>query len=210
VKVLKIEKKEELSKYVEEISDYLLNGKIVVLPTDTVFGFSCLATNENAINKIYKIKKRDKDKPFLVLVDSYCKLKDYFYVSLKQEKYLRTIWPAKSRDVGVYNPKLKPTTVILRSRGKLPKALIAGDGNGAVRLANDELIAKVIKRVGCPIVSTSLNVSGGTVVREINEIKNVFKGNLPDLVVDTGSVKKKKPSKLLDITDIGDIKIIRG
>lgn len=192
------------------LSKDIKNGKVAVLPTDTVYGLSCIAVNKKAIDRIYKIKKRDKDKPLLVLVGSYHMLHDYFFVSVKQEKFLRTVWPPKTKDIGSPDLKLRPTTVILKSRGKFPENLNAGSENVAVRLPNDKFLATLIKQIGAPIVSTSLNISGKENLTSLEALDTYFKKEKPDLVVDSGKLKNKKPSKLLDIIDMDNIKKIRG
>ena len=83
---------------IDLIADYLKQGKVVVLPTDTLYGLSCVATNKKGIAKIHKIKKSSSKKPLLVLIKGYCMLKDYAKVSKKQEEYLRKIWPSTTRE----------------------------------------------------------------------------------------------------------------
>lgn len=214
---IKIEKIDDWVKYSDLIVDYMKKGKVLVLPTDTIYGLSCLATDKKAINKIYKIKKRNKNNPLLVLVGSYCMLKEYFYVSARQEKYLRTVWPAKTRDIGLPNIALKPTTVVLKKRGAFPKNLNAGGDSVAVRLPNSKLLAKLVMKIGAPIVSTSLNVNGEVDIKDLNEVSKYFNHRLPDLVVDSTvskeaqrKFKNQKPSKLIDIANMDDIKILRG
>ncbi len=193
----KIEKKQ-----IEIIANYFKSGKIVAYPTDTIYGLGCIACDENAINKIYNIKKRDKNKTMLVLMKSYCMLKKYCFVSLKQDKFLRTVWTKK--------PNLKPTSVVLKSRGLLPGELSRTDNSIAVRMPlQNDFLMQVLKKVNIPIVSTSLNISGQTVLASIVNIEKYFGENKIDLAVDAGEIYNKKSSRLIDIMDIDNIKIIR-
>lgn len=184
------------------IADYFQSGKIIAYPTDTVYGLGCSALNKKAINKIYQIKKRAKEKPFLILVKSYCMLKKYFFVSKKQDKFLRQFWIKNQ-------PGSKPLTVILQSRGILPE-LIAKDGSAAVRMpVNSLFLMELIKKIDAPIVSTSLNLNGKKVLNNLKKIEDYFGKNQIDLVVDAGKLKSQKASQILDIRDIYNIKILR-
>ena len=184
--------------------------KIFVYPTDTVYGLGCGSKDRQAIQEIFKIKKRDKKKPMIVLVSSYCMLKKYFFVSKKQENYLRSVWPKTSRDARKENLdyKIKPTTVILKSRGNLAKELLASDGSGAVRLPHYSRLVREIKKIDKPIVSTSLNISGRAPLKDLKNIKKYFGFDIPLLFEDI-DFKPKKASRLIDIRDINNIKILR-
>ncbi len=194
---------------IDLIVDYLKRGKVIVYPTDTIYGLGCIATDKKAINKIYKIKKRDKSKPLLILVSSLAMVKKYCYVNKKQEEYLKKVWgenpPSPLCQGGVIG---RPVSVILRSRNLLPKELTGGENSIAVRLPKDELLIKIIGQVNLPIVSTSLNISGKKNLTNISEIDKYFSKYKPYLVVDIGELKAK-PSKLIDLRDINNIKILR-
>ncbi|MBD3248182.1 threonylcarbamoyl-AMP synthase, partial [Candidatus Falkowbacteria bacterium] len=110
---IKINFKDTSKKDIEQIADFLKKGKTIAYPTDTVYGLGCLATNKKAIKKVFQIKKRDKSKALLVLVKSWCMLKKYFKVSAGEERILRSFWPG-------------PVSVLLRSKGLLPKELAPG------------------------------------------------------------------------------------
>jgi len=188
---------------IKYIADYFKKGKIVIYPTDTVYGIGCDATNENAIKKVLKIKNRDSDKPFLVLVKSWCMLKDNFFVSKKQNDYLRNIWflPKDKK-------KTKAVSVVLRKReGCLD--FVSSDNSAAVRLPNNNFLIQLIKEVGSPIVSTSANKSGEDVIENINNIEKIFKKIKPDLVINIKKKLKSKSSRLIDITSIEEVKILR-
>ncbi len=177
---------------------YFKNNKVVALPTDTIYGLSCRVTASAAIKKIYRLKKRDLQKTPIVLVGSWCMLKKYCYVSVGQDKYLRSIWLAGAQ----------PTTVILRARDILPKGLMAADGSVAVRLPSAVFLAKIIKLLGEPIISTSLNLSQQKNLITLKNLDKYFTDEKPDLVVEAGVIKAQA-SKIIDIRDLKNIKIIR-
>lgn len=200
MKILKINLEKITEEEIEIISDYFRHGKIVAYPTDTIYGLGCIAKDEKAIDKIYKIKKRLKNKPLPVLVKSYCMLKKYFFVSGKQDKFIRE-----------KNQESRVASFILKSRGLLPQNAVADDESAAVRIPfKSEFLIKILKKINTPIIATSLNISGEKQLEDLKKIEKYFGKNKIDLALDAGKLKKSKPSKLIDIRDIDNIKIIRN
>ncbi len=74
------------------ISVYLHASRVLVLPTDTIYGLSCLATDQEAINNIFRLKKRESSKPLITLVSSKNMVKRYAYLSKSEEKILDELW----------------------------------------------------------------------------------------------------------------------
>ncbi len=196
MKIIKIDFKNPKEEDIDLIVDYFKKGKVIVYPTDTIYGIGCIATNQKAINKIYKIKKRDEKKPLLLLVKSWCMLKKHLFVSKKQDEYLRTVWPGK-------------VSAILKKRDLLPDQISQGLKTLAVRLPENNFLIKIIKEIGEPIVSTSLNITNEKNLEDVKNIEKYFKDKKPDLIIDISKKLKGKPSKLIDITDIKNIKILR-
>jgi tRNA threonylcarbamoyl adenosine modification protein (Sua5/YciO/YrdC/YwlC family) len=195
VEIIKINKNKISFKEISLIADFLKRGKTIVYPTDTIYGLGCLATDKKAINKIYAIKKREKKKPFLVLLGDWKMAADYFMVSPEQKKYLKKIWPGK-------------VSVVLRHKNFFPKELSAGLPTLAARLPNNDFLVKIIKAVGVPLVSTSLNLSLRPHLDNVSDLDDYFNIKKPDLIIDSGLLKSK-PSKLIDLTDMDNIKILR-
>jgi len=182
------------------IIDCFKRGKVIVYPTDTIYGLGCRADQVKAVKKILKIKKRDSRKSLIVLVSSLSMLKDYCYVNRVQEKYLKKIWR-----------QARPTAVILKGRGLLPREVSGGRDTLAIRLPNlpkSKFLIKIIRELKVPIVSTSLNISGKEILDRVDNLDNYFKGEKPDLIIDAGVIKAK-PSRIVDLTDVGNIKILR-
>jgi L-threonylcarbamoyladenylate synthase len=186
------------------VAGSLKKGKIAVLPTDTIYGFSGLADDVRVIKKIKRLKKRHQgyaNKPFLILISDLTMLKKYAYVSDRQAILLKKIW----------GPNTRPTTVILRSRGRLPKELLGSADGLAVRLPKSEFLIKIIKKVKRPLISTSLNISGQ---ENINDLRLVLRywplrSCQPDLLIDAGVIRQKKASRLLDLRPAGKPLILR-
>ncbi len=171
----------------EKISTSLKRGQVVVLATDTIYGFTCLADNQEAIKKIRKIKKRKKDKNFIVLVSSLKMAETYCYFSEKQKQRLSYLWRQSP-----------PSSIILNSRGQLAPSL-EQSGSLALRLPKSDFLITIIRRLGKPLVSTSFNFSGQALI-DINKAELVFnkKNMAPDLIVRAGQNQSSRPSRLID------------
>lgn len=194
---LKINQKKITSASLALIVKSLKKGEVIVYPTDTIYGLGCLASNAKAIKKIKLIKKRDSNKPLLILVSSLSMAKRYSIISKKQELIIKKIW-AKNR----------PTSIILQHRNLLPHELVSEKMGLAIRLPKSDFLRKMIKMVRVPIVSTSFNISGEPVWNRVDSLTSLIQNKSnPELVID-GGVLKNKASKLVDARG-SKIKIIR-
>ena len=171
---------------IKEIITALKNGAVLVCPTDTVYGLACDALNEKAVEKIYKIKKRPKNKPLSVFVKDLKMAKEIAEIGEKQEKILKKYWPGKF--TFVLNKKNKKGTIALR----IPK----------YKFLND-----LLKKINNPLAQTSANISGQLPLIKISDIISQF-GKLDILAIDAGDLKKSKPSKIIYLTS-NKIKILR-
>lgn len=164
----------------------LKKGGVAILPTDTIYGFSALADNLPAIEKIKKIKKRTKTS-FIILVSSFQMLKKYCQLNKRQSKIIKD-----------YLQKQSSYSFILESKS-LSKPY-PNNGSLAVRLPKFDFLTKMIEKLKMPIISTSLNLHK----QELIEIKNIeiffkLKKLKPDLVLVDKKREKTKASKILDI-----------
>ena len=183
---------------IREIANHLQNGEVIVLPTDTIYGFSCLPDKEGAMRKIQKLKQRPNSKPFLLLISDFKQLKEYCQVSAQQERILRILW----------DPGQRPVTVILKNRLDATRTL-------AVRLPQAPWLIRLIKTLQQPLLSTSVNLSGQKELINVQKIITHFKGQAlilqPGLIVkNQGRASHLKPSAIIDLTAVNYPRIIRG
>jgi len=201
MEIIKIDLDDFSSDDVEIVAGRMREGKVVVLPTETVYGLSAIATSQGAINKIYKIKKRtpEQQKHLISLVRSFCMIRKYCFLPKRQYNYLKKQWQ-----------KERALTVILKSRNNnVIKELINEDRGIAVRLPKNKFLLQLIKVLDKPIVSTSLNITGKKELEDISEIDEYFKDIKPDVVVDAGILPKQKSSRLVNLMDMNNIEVIR-
>jgi len=128
-------------------------------------------------------------------------------VSKKQEDYL-SAWTSDVR-AGHRMSRGKPVSFILKGRGLLPNELAKNSSNLAIRLPKNDLLITILKKVNVPIVSTSLNISREKSINNLDNLEKYFKQEKPDLAVDAGKIINR-PSKIINITDINNIKILRN
>lgn len=198
---IKVNPKKINSAVINLIADSLYLGRVLILPTDTIYGFSCLANMVKPIKKIYRLKKRDSKKPLLVLVDSLRMAGEYVEISPEQRKILKEIWSKNQ----------PPTTVILKNKNKLPKELTRNSDGLAIRLPKSNFLIKIIRKAACPLVSTSLNLSGERTIDDLSKLDYYFpkKNNRPDLIIDAGRTRKRKSSRLIDLRSVEKPVVIR-
>lgn len=206
MKKVKINLKKYTNKEIQHIANKILKGYVVALPTDTVYGLHCLATNKKAITRIYHIKKRkaSQQKHIILLVKSFCMVRKYCFFSKKQYKYLKKIWSGRRATTVIL--KVRPSII---SKNIFLKEVVSKDNGIAIRLPNNKFLLDLIKEIREPIASTSLNITGKKELENIDEVEIYFKKQKPDLVVDAGKLPIKKASRLEDIRDMNDIKIYR-
>jgi Putative translation factor (SUA5) len=173
----------------EMCAEYMKNGKVLILPTDTVYGFSALVEHAekpvfNTDARIRAIKGRAETKPFIQLI---ARPQDIFlYTDDIIPQNVFSVWPGA-------------LTVIVHDKN--------GDGTTAYRCPGDEWIRNVIQKCGSPVYSTSVNRSGSPVLDRIDDIRREFE-NECDLIVSDGDKKGALPSTIITVTD-GSITVIR-
>lgn len=195
-------KKPEEVKSLGQLAAAVIRSNLVaVLPTDTIYGLSCRADSARAVARIFALKGRNPGKSLIVLVDSVKMLKNYVFLSAQQEKLLQRIWFHSSR----------PTTVILKHRGNLPRELSGRGDSLALRLPKNPFLIKILRTLKCPIVSTSLNLSGQPNIVDLRELPLSFPDSKkqPDLIVDAGPCRRHRPSRLLDLRDPNHLLTLR-
>ena len=151
---------EDIAKAVDTIK----SGGIILYPTDTIWGVGCNATNLDAVKRIYKLKKRPLDKPFVLLVDSIEMLKDHVE---KIHPRVETLLQYHER----------PLTIIYPSARGLPEEILSSDGSVAIRVVNDDYCAQLIREAGMPLVGTSANKAGAPPPKNFGEVSSsIIKG----------------------------------
>ena len=166
--------------------------------TDTIWGLGCDPSNEEAVEKIYHLKRRPPEKSMIILVDSVGMLGRYTS-GIHEIVY------------EIIEAEEKPLTLVLPAAvSMLCRSLVSAEGFVAIRICRDEFCASLIGRFRKPIVSTSANLSGEPPPAIFNEISDdIVKG--ADYVVShrQNDTRRAKPSPVIKIDGSGVVRILR-
>ena len=146
---------------IEEFEEILNNGGALVLPTETVYGIFAKALDETAVNHVYQLKKRPRDKAMNLNVADYQTILEF---SKEQPSYLKDLFEA-------FLPG--PLTIILKANNKVPVWINSGKSTVGFRLPNHSLTADLIKKTG-PLIGPSANISGNESGKEFASILAAF------------------------------------
>ena len=175
----------------------LQSGGSILYPTDTVWGLGCDALNENAIDKIFAIKQRPKEKSLIILIAG-------------AKDILQYVAAPPPDIIAILESFEKPTTVVYDGALDLPENAIHETGSIAIRVTKDPFCKALIKRFRKPIVSTSANISGAATPAIFSMISNeiitqvdyVVKYRQDDEVI-------HEPSQIIRVSDEGEITRLR-
>jgi L-threonylcarbamoyladenylate synthase len=175
----------------------LIKGGIILYPTDTIWGLGCDATNQEAVEKIFKIKKRRESKSLIILVNGFTML----------ERYVKKI-PDIAYEI--LDASDKPMTIIYPEGKNLAPAVYGEDGSVGARICGDDFCNELITRFRKPVVSTSANYSESPSPSDFSGIENEII-RAADYVVKyrQTDLNKNTPSSVIKVDDNGVIKIIR-
>ncbi len=179
----------------EKAIKILKNDGLVILPTDTLYGLVANVDSKKAVEKIYRIKERDRSKALIVLISSLENLVKFgIKLNGKEIKFLEKIWPGQ-------------VSVLLPCRNIKFKHIHRGTGEIAFRMigSKNKNLFDLLEKVG-PLVAPSANKEGFTPAETIKEAKSFF-GDDVDLYINDGS-KKGEPSTLIRVKD-GTVEVLR-
>ncbi len=186
-----------MQREIQKAVEVLRNGGIILYPTDTVWGLGCDATNAEAVQKIYKLKRSENKTAMLVLCDT-------------ADRVVRYVNKAPAIAFEVAELSTTPLTLILPGAVGLAENLIPEEKTLGVRIPNHEFCRNLVRALGRPIVSTSANLSGEETPKRLQEVKGEIVEGV-DLVIHPRFEGKptRKPSGIIAFNEAGEFKIIR-
>ncbi|MCX7022178.1 MAG: L-threonylcarbamoyladenylate synthase [bacterium] len=191
-------------------------GAVVVLLTDTVYGLVGRASDALAVERIYRLKRREPDKPLPYLFGASCWVERYCRVTDPRGRaYVKISWPGPlGADAWEddYTPGVDsrwlplanhfwpgPLTLVLPAGETLPRAGLAGGDTVACRVPGNEFLLRVFTVIDEPLVAPSANLSGAMTLATADEVIETFEKDV-DLIVDSGTVRNPLASTVLDLT----------
>ena len=187
---------EKFDQEVQKALEVMKKGGIILYPTDTVWGIGCDATNADAIDKIYELKKREETKALICLVNNFKML----------EQYVEEV-PEMAYDILKYSKK--PTTIIYDKPIRIADNLVGEEDTLGIRVVRERFCSELIKKMRRPLVSTSANISGQPTPESYDQITpQILKG--VDYVVNLQRSKKSpRPSAIIKLSNDGQVSVIR-
>ena len=187
----------EIAEDIRTAVQTLREGGLILYPTDTIWGIGCDASNEEAVRRIFQLKRREDSKAMICLVDS----------ADRMQRYLRQV-PDVAWDVVEYADK--PLTLILDGAVNLAPSLIAEDGSVGIRVTKENISHELCYRFQKAIVSTSANISGEPSPACYDEISDEIRQGVDYIMRSRqNDTSKSKPSQIIKLGLDGQIKIIR-
>lgn len=173
----------------------ILNGGVVLYPTETIYGLGANALNVEAVEKVFEIKQRDRSKPILVLIPDLESL-DGLVMEVPEvgRSLMKFFWPG-------------PLTLVFKASPVVSPILTANTGKIGVRLSSDKFCTRLLSVCKIPITSTSANVSGEPNPSSIKKINSRIK-DMVDLIIDGGTLNTSVPSTVVDVSS-GIAKLVR-
>ena len=172
-------------------------GGTILYPTDTIWGIGCDATNTEAVQKIYKLKRRDETKSMIILLDTENKL----------ESYISEVNPL-AYDLIEYAEN--PLTLVMPGAKNISPALIGFDGSIGIRVSKHPFCRQLIQRLRKPLVSTSANVSGKPSPQYFAQIAQEIIDGVDYVVdIDQYDMEIKNPSTIMRLSPNGSFEFIR-
>jgi L-threonylcarbamoyladenylate synthase len=180
-----------------DITNYLSDGKIILTPTDTIWGLSCDAHNEQAIDQIYQIKGRSFDKPLITLVSDIQMLK----------QYVPDIHP---RIETLHHYHKRPLTIIYKDVVGLPAVLGSDFGTFAIRIVQEGICHDIIRQFGHAMTSTSANLSGMEYPKSFEDIHPMILDKADYIVFEGRKLQHlNEPSVVAIVNPEGELDILR-
>ena len=190
MKRINVSKEKWKDSIVDEAVLILKNGGIVMHPTDTCYGLAVDVFNEEALHKLYSLKRMDEYKPVSIIVSSIEDAKKWGEVDEKAEDLMKRFWP------GSY-------TFLVKRKNTLPMFFNKGIEKVGLRNPASPNVMEIVNKFGRPVTTTSANISGRPETYDVSEFLGQIKGEnnsiKPDLIIDIGLIGENEPSTVYDI-----------
>lgn len=166
----------------------ILQGGVIGYPTETVYGLGANALSDVAVEKVFELKGREKNKPILIIAPDLDQVKKLVASFPRQAEMLaKAFWPG-------------PLTMVLEAATHLSESLLGGGNRIGIRIPGNQICLELLKRCGVPITSTSANISGQPNPINAAEVYKNF-GDRLDLIIDGGIASSRVPSTVIGFDD---------
>ncbi len=182
--IIRVADRDSFEAAVRLAATYLREGKLVVFPTETVYGIGCNALDTEAVEALYRAKNRSHDKPLLLHLYSVSQAEEYAYLDETARRLLSLFTPG-------------PLSVIVKKRSVIPSVVTSGGDTVGLRFPDEPLFLAIAKEAGVPIAATSANLSGFTSAKDGNAAAEL--AAVADLIIDGGTCAYSIESTILSL-----------
>ena len=185
-RIINVNRENGFAEGVHEARDVLLSGGVVAFPTESFYGLAVDPMNGQAVDRLFKIKKREPEQPILILIPCIETL-DHYVAEMPEiaETLIKRFWPGG-------------LTLIFKAMPRISQRLTAGTGKIGVRLSSHPVATALAQSINSPITGTSANISGYPACRSAGEVYDYF--NKGVLILDGGETGGGKGSTIVDVT----------
>lgn len=176
----------------KDAAKILKEGGLIAFPTETVFGLGVIFDNEASYKRLIDVKRRPPEKPFTLMLSDIEQVEKYAYVNDKARKLISSYMPGQF-------------TIILKAKQNLPSYCVSKEGNIGIRISSDELVRKLIREVGKPLLVPSANKSGEPPLTKDNDVIGIFDNEIDAIIM--GESISNTPSTIVLIDE--DVHILR-
>jgi L-threonylcarbamoyladenylate synthase len=181
---------------IDEAADLLQAGQLIAFPTETVYGLGAIASNDEAVKNVYKVKGRPSDNPLIVHVCDREVGQYVAFVPQQAEALMEAFWPG-------------PLTLIFPMKeGVFAPTVTAGHNTVALRMPAQEQTLELIRKTGFPLVGPSANTSGKPSPTTAQHVMHDLSGKIAG-ILDGGETQIGLESTVLDLTNADGPVILR-
>lgn len=183
---------------VRNASEALRKGKVILYPTDTIWGLGCDATNARAVERLFRIKRRKDAHSLIALIESSSRLSHYLYEV-----------PPMALDLITF--AANPISIVYPRGRNMAKNVFAPDGSVCIRVTNDPFCSSLVKHFGKPIASTSANISGENTPLFYGQISNEIINGVDYVVgIYHNEIKAAKATSIIKLESDGQFTVLRA
>ncbi|NOQ51978.1 MAG: threonylcarbamoyl-AMP synthase [Desulfuromonadaceae bacterium] len=191
--ILSINQENPHTRHINQVTECLRQGGVIIYPTDTTYGLGCDIFNRKGVKKIFQIKQRDSRKPFSFICTDLAEISNYAQVSNFAFKIMKRYLPG-------------PYTFVLEATKIVPDSLSTKQKTVGVRIPDNRICQEIVRQLGHPLVTTSANLSGETAPQDPRQIDENM-GRMVDMVID-GGISLGEASTVISLID-DQIEVLR-
>ncbi len=191
MQILKINPDNPQGRLVNKVVEALKAGEVIAYPTDTVYGIGCDLFNKGAIDKVYRIKGKQRNKPLSFICSDLSDISHYAYVQDYAYKIMKRLLPG-------------PYTFVLQATKLVPKTVMTKQKTVGIRVPENRICLEIVKTLGHPIINTSITRDEDQLFEDADSIRETY-GHQLTYIIDGGRIVAEH-STVVDLT--GDAPVV--